>query len=888
MAKLTPLMRQYYEIKNKYPDTILLFQVGDFYELFFDDAKVASETLGITLTQRGTDANGNPIPLAGVPVHVLDHYVTKLVKNGFKVAVCDQLTQAIPGKVIERGIAQVLTPGTLTDIKLLDDKSASYLAIVLPTSNSCTLIFAEILTGQIFTTLINLSGGVNLSKNLIESELSRFLPDEIVLPDNKLSNNYEQSFKALGYVVSRFKFNFTDLDLSNLNSWLESKFSQNTINTINSSQNLKSSLYLLYSYLNHNNPTALEYFKQFYIYNTEDFLMLDSATSQNLELIKNAQDGTSKGALFSVIDKAVTSMGSRTLKKWLQRPLVKLERIIERQEVVACLIDNIDLKQELIVVLKNIGDIERIVGRIALNRAQLYDYINLKKSIKLVPEILKLLSKYKHIRLIEKIYSQIIDFEDLYNFLDRALNEDSSNTLIIATGFDQELDRLRSLVDHGSAEILKLESQEQEKTGINSLKIRYHQVHGYTIEITKTNVKLVPERFIKIQTLAQKSRYTTQELKDLEYDILRARNEVSDLEKNLFEAVKLRVLNYLTNLKKLSQALCHTDGLLSLACLAYDNNYTCPEFNNNQDIVIKDGRHPVIESRLKDSFIPNDTLLNQEHCLWVITGPNMGGKSTYLRQVALISILAQMGSFVPASYANLPVLDRIFTRLGAADNVSEGKSTFLVEMEETAMICNMATNKSLVILDEVGRGTSTFDGFAIAQAVLEYIYTNIKARCLFATHYHQLTELSKEYPGITAYYAASEQTSNGIVLLHKIKKGVADGSFGLEVAKLANLPKQLIIRSEEILNKLKAQEELNSLKNPNVIEAEYIDLKNSLIKSEQKIKSLELELSNLNNKENNTQDKSSNIIAAQLSSIDCDNITPREALDILVKLKQNY
>lgn len=803
---LTPLMKQYYDIKNEHPDTLLLFQVGDFYELFFEDAIKASSNLGLALTHRGTDANGHPIPLCGVPTHVLDHYLIKLVKAGFKVAVCDQLETPKAGKIVKRGITQVLTPGTLTDLKLLDEKSASYLCTFFPTIENNILIFAELLTGQLFITSIE----DNTSKS-IESEILRFMPDEIVIPDTKEAKKYISTFKQFSNVtVESFDILTNNFDtettiLQESKIWFKEQFDQenNNIDNLKNTDAFNYGLATFYKFLKRNNEKALNQIKTLSIYNQEDFLILDAATQKNLELIKNSKDGSSKNTLFSVLDQAVTPMGSRTIKKWITRPLIKKDLIEKRLDSVEFLTQNIIFKENLIKYIQKIGDIERTIGRIALSRAQLHDYILLAQALEFVPLIKQELSTHAiDNKLLSAIGSKISDFSQIHNLLLDSINTDTTTQRLIKKGFNQEIDRLRNLIEHGAQEIFKLEKKEQERTGINSLKIRYNGAYGYSIEVTKANLNAIPNDYIRTQTLTNKERFTTQELKDLEYDLSRANNDIEEIEKEIFAQIKREVEKYLNHLKKLSYSLSYLDALISLSQVAYNNNYSRPEFNGQKEIVIENGRHPVIEFNLKEKFIPNSTTLNQEQTLWIITGPNMGGKSTYLRQVALVCIMAQIGSFVPAKNANLFILDRVFTRIGASDNLSEGKSTFLVEMEETALICNQATENSLVILDEVGRGTSTFDGLAIAQAVIEHIYNNIKARCLFATHYHELTELNKKFKDIVLYHAASTKSEDSIVLLHKILPGIAESSFGLEVAKLAQLPKGLINRAQEILDNL--------------------------------------------------------------------------------------
>ncbi|MDR3550902.1 MAG: DNA mismatch repair protein MutS, partial [Candidatus Babeliales bacterium] len=716
MQELTPLMQQYYAIRSQYPDTLLMFQVGDFYELFFDDAKQAAASLGIALTARGK-VKGEPIPLCGVPVHALDHYLVKLVKAGFKVAICDQLEAPTPGKIVERGVTQVLTPGTLTDTKLLNEKSASYLFSFFPTSDSWGLIFGEILTAQLFATVIPTK-----SDKALDAELIRFFPDEILIPQSALGKPFSAFFKSRGYFTT---FTNAPVDESDearvIDEWMTTQLRGSAVQKIYENDALRSAITAFGSYVNKNQHAALDQFKTIQFYEPEDFLLLDPATQRNLELIKNAHDGSSKNSLFAVMDQAVTAMGSRMIKKWLVRPLVKKDPIVQRQEAVCLLVSDAGVAQKIEHFLSNIGDLERVVGRIALMRATLYDYLLLVQALQSVPTIAAILKSRKRIALIEMVANSIGDFSGLHSLLEASLNDDTSKPWIIKPGFDQHLDHLRELVENTNQKIMQLELQEQQSTGINSLKIRFTQAHGYYIEITKTHLDAVPEYYTRHQTLVGRERFTIAALRDLQHEINNAKNQIDAVEKAVFDRIKREVMSYIAALRKLAHALAHLDALIGFAKVAYQHGYVVPTFNNERTILIQEGQHPVVQHCLQSTFIPNDTMLNDQESTWIITGPNMGGKSTYLRQVALISILAQCGSLVPAKSANLALLDRIFTRIGAGDNVAEGKSTFLVEMEETASICSQATKNSLVILDEVGRGTSTFDGLAIAQAVVEYI-----------------------------------------------------------------------------------------------------------------------------------------------------------------------
>ena len=787
----TPLMRQYYDIKIDYPDTLLFFQVGEFYELFFDDAKQAAAYLGIALTARGKN-KGEPIPLCGVPMRAIDHYLSKLVKGGFKVALCDQLEDPKPGAIVKRGVKQVLTPGTLTDSQLLDERSASYLFSFYPAGDSWGLIFSELLTAQIFITTVPAG-----SEKLLESELIRFFPDEILLPSSIRTQEFQMYFKRLGYFTTVVHGNDEQSDAE---AWTKKQFSQSACTQIESDESMKQALFYFYAYMSKHQRSSLDQFNTLFFYKPDDFLIMDAATQRNLELVKNAQDGTSKNSLFSVMDRARTAMGSRMIKKWLLRPLIKKEAIVQRQDVISLCCADIALVSCLEQLLSSVGDCERVVGRIALQRASLNDYSALSRMLKIIPQFKSTVQTYNTVFLMRVIGDHLGEFTVLSDLLLRSLYDDPSSDLIIKSGFDEQLDQMRVLVNNSNERIAELEAAEQKTTGIQSLKIRYNAVQGYYIEVTNANLSAVPERYRRLQTLVGRERFITPELQQLQYGIESARKDIVNHEQALFDGIKQEVTRYVSALRKSAHAIAHIDALLSLARLAYDNGYVRPQLNDNRDIIIIKGRHPVVEQALSHTFIPNDTNLTDEQSLWIITGPNMGGKSTYLRQVALMSVMAHVGSFVPAQTADIALLDRIFTRLGASDNVAEGKSTFLVEMEETAMICTESTEKSLVILDEVGRGTSTFDGLAIAQAVVEYIFTTIGARCLFATHYHELTYLQKTHPGIAVYQAASKKTDYGIVFLYTIIRGVADGSFGIEVAKLAQLPAKIIARSSALVS----------------------------------------------------------------------------------------
>lgn len=774
-------MRQYFDIKNQFPDALVLFQVGDFYELFFDDAHKASAFLGIVLTQRGT-LDDKPIPLCGVPRHTVDHYLVKLVKGGFRVVLCDQLEAAQAGKLVQRGVTQVLTPGTLTDTKLLDIKSAQYIGALYQRDGTVGILFYEMLSGLLYLTQCA------YDEKKIDAELCAFMPQEILLVDDDAHEPLARICKQRMFITTPV----TCTDGTDYAAWKqELHFVGKHEADITPSQQI--TLHMLASYLKKHAPHSFQAPKTLMLYDAHEYLQLDAATQKNLELVVNSYDATPEHSLLQLLDEAVTGMGSRLLKKWLLRPLRETALIEQRLSAVEYFLKNTLAKNEVRDTLKKIGDLERIVGRMALQRATIGDYRALQKSIAAIPALQTFCT----------IDIQVLT--RLYSFLDRALNVDEQSDYKIARGYHEELDRLRQLATQGMQAILELERAEQTKTGIGTLKIRFTQQGGYAIELSKGQADQAPHYFIKLQSLTNRDRFTTQELKDLEYDINRAQASSIELENELFAQLIKQVYTYVPLLRTLCMEIAMLDAQVALAHVAQLYQWVRPQFTQQSELHIVNGRHPIVERRMriaqaKQSFVPNDVHFDLQQRTWIITGPNMGGKSTFLRQVAVISILAQAGSFVPASAAVLPILDRIFTRIGAGDNMGQGKSTFLVEMEETALICKQATGNSLVILDEVGRGTSTYDGLALAHAIVEYLHQEIKPFCLFATHYHELTTLAQTTPGIVCYHAASKPVGDTVILLHKIMPGVAQGSFGIQVAHAAHLPKTIISRAKQLLH----------------------------------------------------------------------------------------
>lgn len=850
LSSLTPLMKQYVIMKQEHQDAILLFQVGDFYELFFDDAKTVAAFLGITLTKRG-EINGQPIPLCGFPVHAIEHYIPKLVKGGFKVALCDQLEPATTGKMVARGITNVLTPGTLVSENLLDAKSNSYLLSFFPTKSGYGLLFSELLTSQLHATILPYG-----SSRQLETEVYRFLPDEVLLLQNRAMNKYVSFFKDRGFYTTEYQTAFDEAILQEETSWILQQFDKVSAESVMKDKSILCATVLWKKYLQKNQKAALDQFKTITWYEPDAFLMLDGATQKNLDLVKNSFDGSRSHTVLSLVDKAVTSMGSRMIKRWLLAPLVDKEQITLRQDVIAELLQTPIVLQQVQNVLARFGDMQRIVGRIALDKAHLRDYSNLAQLLVVMPELKQLLMSCSS-ELMGVVLNSLFDFTELEQLLVRSCNDNHDSDFIIKQGFDADLDRMRDLVQNSSSKILELEAQEQQRSGINSLKIRQNNLYGYYIEVTQKHVANVPADYIEQQSLVNHKRYSTKELQALQFEIMQAQTNFARREKEIFALIKEKTRQYVSDLRLSAQAMAMLDALVGFARVAYEHGYTRPVWSDNQDIIIKAGKHPIVAATLSKPFIANDTQLTQEQSLWIITGPNMGGKSTYLRQVALICLLAQTGCFVPVEYAQLPILDRVFTRIGAGDHLAQGKSTFLVEMEETAQICLQATNKSLIILDEVGRGTSTYDGLALAQAIVEYLVTKIKARCLFATHYHELTQLQNNYPMIASYYMDSQKTRAGIIFLHTLVHGVADGSFGIEVAKLAMLPQDVIVRAQDILHQLHDKKEMVG------------DVTQVPVQRFSKVEEIS---------------KHEKIIEA-LKMADLDSMNPRQALDFVWKLR---
>lgn len=776
----SPLMQQYEAIKQAYADMIVLFQVGDFYELFFEDARSAAPVLGVALTTRG-EYHGTPIPLCGIPLHVSHHYVPKLVAAGYKVALCEQLEAPVPGKVVKRGVTRVITPGMVTDEGLLDARKPTSLAACCLFDGGLQFAFYEPLTGH-----LEVAHTPDTSLKTIETELYTYMPQELLLRADAYTL-VQPVLAACGIVATILPAEVSD-----------STFVERARQLAELSTCQLPAVAILGGYLEQYMPTAREALSSVQVRQTAMLLRLDAATQRNLDIVHNSVDGTSRHTLCDEMDQCATAMGSRLLRRWLVRPLAALDRITERHEAVAALVTHARYTERLRDLFAICGDVERAVGRMSLGRAGLQDYVQLRRALEQLPVIHQLIGAFQEVSLLKRLADGLQPMPQQLQLLQRALEAEPTPQRMIASGYSSELDQLRSLVDDVQTALLAFERAEQDATGIPTLKVRPATVHGYTIEITASYKHAVPAHYVAVQTLTGRERYTTPALRELEQKIVHAHEQVGVLEKKLYAQLQAAVVASIVQLKQLVGAMAQLDVLLTFAYQAYRRGYVRPTMTLTSQLSIEGGKHPVVSCLVGPDFVPNDTRMDAHQSTYIITGPNMGGKSTYLRQVSTIALLAHVGSFVPAKRALIPVLDAICSRVGAGDRLAEGKSTFLVEMEETAAICRQATARSLVILDEVGRGTSTKDGLALAQAIIEYLHQHVTPFMLFATHYHELTALS-QVPGIACYTMATRKQGDRVYLLHSLVPGVAGQSFGLEVAELAQVPAAIIARARQLL-----------------------------------------------------------------------------------------
>lgn len=797
---LTPMMRQYFEVKENYKDCILFFRLGDFYEMFFEDAETAAREMELVLTGRDCGLE-NRAPMCGIPFHAANTYIGRLISKGYKVAICEQVEDPAEAKgIVKRDVVKVITPGTYIDASYLEENKNNYIMSIVVNSETriTSLAISDISTGEFLTTEFKLEG------NVIFDEIAKFAPNEILINadlDIDIVKNLKSYSKALLTTKDSiyFKNDFTEI----LGSYFPDECNELTLDQ-------KMSSGALMAYINETQKISLTNLNTIRIYNICDFMTIDNNTRRNLELTESLYGKGKYGSLLWVMDKTQTSMGSRNLRKWIEQPLLSKEDIENRLEAVEELTNNIITKEALSDSLKDIYDIERILGKVANKNVNARDLVSLKISLSKIPDIKRNIYNCNS-KLLSYYHNNMDELSDVLNILEKSILDEPSITIkegnIIKEGFNSKVDELRTAKLNGKQWISDLEVRERDFTGIRSLKVGYNKVFGYYIEISKANYSSIPEgRYVRKQTLSNAERFITQELKEMEDNILGAEEKLVNLEYELFVEIRDSIENEINRLQATAKKLAELDCLCSFAKLALENNYVRPTINTEGFINISEGRHPVVEKVIsKGEFISNNTIINKEDKqLLLITGPNMAGKSTYMRQVALITLMAQIGSFVPVDSANISIVDKIFTRIGASDDLAGGKSTFMVEMWEVSNIIKNATNKSLVLLDEVGRGTSTYDGLSIAWSVIEYICNSkyLKCKTLFATHYHELTKLENELHGVKNYSVAVKEVDNTIVFLRKIVEGGADQSYGIEVAKLAGLPKEVINRAKDILKHL--------------------------------------------------------------------------------------
>jgi DNA mismatch repair protein MutS len=810
----TPLMRQYSAIKERHPNALLFFRLGDFYELFFEDAIVAAKELQITLTSRNKE-KGQAIPMCGVPYHAAEGYIAKLIRKGFRVAVCDQMEDPrVAKKLVKREVTRVVTPGTAVDAQLLEPRENNYLAAAVERDGSMGLAFADLSTGDFRAT--EFLGSEAPAR--FQEELERMRPRELLLPS---AARPEASSWAASLETSNLKSGISGVTETRLDDWvfneeygerqLRDHFRVATLAGYGLEHHplAVAAAGAILHYVRDTQRGSLPQFDGIRFYEQQDSLVLDPTTLRNLELLEPAFGGPRDSTLLATLDQCVTSLGARLLKSWLLRPSIERSEIEARWEAVRELAQNTIAREELRRVLGNILDLERLLSKVRLETANARDLLALKQSLRHLPLVRQYLGHLQAPRLVE-LYASLDELCDVHECLERSIHPEPPVLLtegnLIRPGYHAELDALRGLSQNSKQLLAQIESRERERTHIASLKVRFNNVFGYYIEVSKPNLSLVPADYERKQTLVNAERFTIPELKDLEAKILDAQERMQVLERELFVEIRRQVAAEAPRVRRSAQVLAELDVLACFAWLAVERNYHRPELSDDGEFLIVQGRHPVIERMCEAEqggrFIPNDLFLNlTTDRILLITGPNMGGKSTYLRQAALIALMGQMGSFVPAERAKLPIFDRIFTRIGASDNLALGRSTFMVEMTEAASILNTATPRSLVLLDEVGRGTATFDGLAIAWAVVEHLQTHSQARTLFATHYHELTELADLLPGVRNYHVSVKESGSNIVFLRKVEPGSADKSYGIEVARLAGLPASVIARAREILTR---------------------------------------------------------------------------------------
>ena len=865
MAEFSPMMQRYLETKEEYKDCILFYRLGDFYEMFFEDAITASRELELTLT--GKDCGQEErAPMCGIPHHAAEIYVSRLINKGYKVAICEQLEDPKTTKgIVKRGVIRVVTPGTLVESNMLEERKNNYIMSIYKTGIYFGISICDISTGEFYSAEIK----DNNNFPILLDEIARYTPSELVINSmmancldemNKIKERFENVY------ITKFNDKFFSEELNNINLGFNVvDNNERKIENLAEKKLALSSINALVQYIEDTQKTSLDHINKITIYNLSKYMALDINARRNLEITEKMRDKSKKGTLLWVLDKTSTSMGGRLLRRWLNDPLVDVDEINRRLNAVKELKDDIILRGEVIENLKKVYDIERLAGKMAYGNANARDMVTLKNSLFKLPEVKQILKNCKS-DLLKGLYEKLDELQDIYQLIEKSIVEDPPMTIkdggIIKLGYDEEIDKLKTAQTEGKTWLVQLEAEEKEKTGIKNLKIGFNKVFGYFIEVTKSYLDQVPDRFIRKQTLTNAERYITEDLKNLENQILGAEEKVINLEYNAFVEIREEISKNVTRLQTTSEVISSLDVLTSFAQVAEDFNYCMPVVDSSGTIDIKNGRHPVIEKILGEGvFVENDTFLDKgDNRLSIITGPNMAGKSTYMRQVALITLMAQCGSFVPAESANIGVVDKIFTRVGASDDLSMGQSTFMVEMMEVATILKEATPNSLVILDEIGRGTSTYDGLSIAWAVAEYIADKQKcgAKTLFATHYHELTELENKIEGIKNYSIAVKEKGEDIIFLRKIVRGGTDESYGIHVARLAGVPKVVTQKANEILRSL--------------------EKKNILTGKKQDKKQVEGQFDMYNYKLAE--------IAHEIDKVNLNELTPIDALNTLVRIKE--
>ncbi len=867
--KLTPMLKQFLEIKDKHPDKLLLFRMGDFYETFFEDAKTASKLLGITLTSRDKKAD-NPIPLAGFPYHALNNYLDKLVKAGIKVVICEQTEDPKKAKgLVKRDIVDIITPGSIIDENLIESTDNNYLAVIYKAEQSkkIGLSLLDISTADFLFT--------ELQEDQLENELTRFQSKEIIVQNAII----EKEIRSLNLepTPTITIFDSWQFDPEEAVRTLKSHFGVTTLEGLGASHKPigRTAAGVALAYIRSLKNDELKHINQLRYYSLADYMQLDETSRRNLELLRSMRYGTNFGSLISVINKTETPMGARKINQWLLNPLIEASLINKRLDAVEILKEEFLLTEDIKGILKNIGDLSRILSKIGSQRVNPRDLIALRNYLETAPQLEKLLSQVDN-ELLNELRHQIVDYSAILELIERSIEAEAPILItdgnIIKTGYNSDLDELREISKSGKSWIYRLEEEERKSTGISSLKVGYNRVFGYYLEVTKTHKDKIPQHYIRKQTLVNAERYISPELKEYEAKVLGAEERIKNLEYELFCEIRQDLYEKVELMQQFVNVVAHLDALTNLAFLAYHNNYCRPVFNQDGFAEIIGSRHPVIEQILEnEEFIPNDVFLTDDNQISLITGPNMAGKSTYLRQIGLLVIMAQMGSFIPAEKAVMPVFDKVFTRVGASDNLAMGQSTFLVEMLETANILNSATPQSLILLDEIGRGTSTFDGLSLAWAIVEFIHNNkkIAAKTLFATHYHELTELENVLHRVKNFNVVVKEWNDEIIFLRKIERGCADQSYGIQVARLAGIPKKVISRAKQILKNLEEQE----------LSAQGLTAtaRKQLHSDSQQMNIFEAIIQKADQK---------NDILEEIRNIDLDSITPMEAMKILVELQE--